>query len=666
MRKMINLLQKMISDKRKICHIFAAEYLCRIELKSRKMMIRMKMARFVILLFACLLSLPLSAQADDAEQMKHYADEYGRCEDARGRLRLANDFFAYLRRIEYIEDSIAFPAGSHIDSVDVNVYYYIAEWYYGSGDYQSAINNCSRATQCMGVVDDASKSDVYALLGAAHFRMGAFDKAADALHQCYEIDKAAGDFDRMSSTLNGIASVFVGAGKPQEAEKYILEAIAANSLTENLARRAVLYGTAAEVYQKMDDQEQSLNYASKALDTERLLGDSARIAVRLSQLAGAQLGAAKIADARSSLEEAIPLLLGSGNLHSWGICQNQMGDILASEGKNDEAAMYYREAAMLFLKQGDGYNELHAREGLYKVTRASLPNEAMMHLERANQLKDSIYQHETSEALGKYNALYYNDILQLEKERAEHRSRIILTAVVVSVVMVLALVGLLIMLTYRRHRQKMEGYEQHISTMKDQSEQLKRQYQNMVADTMQPTVDLTDDDREFLSQLENVVTVSAEKGVTDVDSIARQMHVNTVTLRRRLSQTLSVTPHAYFLKVRMEKAKNLLQNYRDLTIAEVAERCGYWQLPNFTRAFTRYYGVKPSELRTQKSDTDGQAEQETVRNVLKASNFPPPPPDGDSPHSGSSRAGDKTAEESSLAASPAATKPPPDTDQSKQ
>ncbi|MBO4549514.1 MAG: tetratricopeptide repeat protein, partial [Bacteroidaceae bacterium] len=288
----------------------------------------MKTARHLIPILWLFLAMPIWAQSDVGKQMSQYAQEYAKCSNTQRRLRLANDFFAFLRQIEYIDEPIAFPNGSHLDSVDVNVYYYVAEWYYGEGDYQSAIGYCTNATGCMGVVDDASKSDVYALLGAAYFRLGEFEKAAGALNKCYELDKNLGDFDRMSSTLNSIASVFVAAGKPQEAEKYIMEAIAANSFTSNLTRRAVLYGTASEIYRSMSDAEQSLTYAQKALDTERQLGDSARIGMRLSQLANAQLGLSKIDDARLSLEEAIPLLQRSGNLHSWGICQNQMGDIL--------------------------------------------------------------------------------------------------------------------------------------------------------------------------------------------------------------------------------------------------------------------------------------------------------------------------------------------------
>ena len=553
----------------------------------------MKIARFVVP-FVCFFCFSLFALSDDGGEMKRYADDYVKCEDAHSRLRLANDFFTFLRRIDYIDEPIVFPSDSHIDSVDVNVYYYVAEWYYGEGEFQSAVDYCTRAEHsCTDKVDDVSKSDVYSLLGAALFRLGVFDKASDALNKSYELDKKSGDFDRMSSTLNNIASVFTAAGKPEEAEKYILEAIAANSLTENLTRRAVLYGTTSEIYKSIGDMEQSLEYARKALDTERQIGDSARIGVRLSQLANAQMGLSKFDEARLSLEEAIPLLQRSGNLHSWGICQNQMGDILASEDKKEEAAACYLEAAMLFLGQGDKYNELHAREGLYQMIKSSSPNEAMMHLERAKLLQDSIYRNETSEATSRYNAIYYNDILKKEKERAELWNRIVM----VTVALLLVVILVAIVLTYRRHKKKIRTYEASINSLQDQSAQLSRQYQNVVAEALPESPGMTDDDREFVSLLTNVIYEESEKGITDLDSIAERMHISVLTLRRRLAKTLSVTPKAFILRIRMQKAKYLLQNYRDITISEVAERCGYSQMANFTRAFTRFYGMMPSDAR---------------------------------------------------------------------
>ena len=557
----------------------------------------MKTLRYVIP-FVCLLFVAPVAVADEGGQVERYAQKYMKQADAASRLRLANDFFAFLLGIDYIDEPIRFPDGSHIDSVDVNVYYYIAEWHYGQGDYQKAVGYLENATGCMGVVDDQSKSDVYALLGAAYFRLSDYDKAADALDRCYLLDKKSGDLDRMSSTLNSIASVFVAAGKPEAAEKYVLEAIAANSLTDNLSRRAVLYGTASELYRSMGDRQQSLAYAEKALSTERLTGDSARIGIRLSQLASAQMALSKVGDARRSLEAAIPLLHSSGNLHSWGICQNQLGDILASEGKDEEAAARYLEAARLFLGQGDLYNELHAREGLYKAMKGGDPGKAILHLERAKMLKDSIYRSETAEALAKYNAIYYNDILQEQNEHIVRRNRTVLRAGGIFFALLLALVAIAVFVTYRRHRRKVKDYEQNISSLQEMYTGLLLKYQNVDAYTTQESAGLTDDDKLFLSQLASVIYAVTEKGHSDIQTIVQQMGINVSTLRRRLAQTLSVTPKTYILRMRLQKAMSMLQSHRDINVAEVAYKCGYSQVPNFSRAFTNFFGITPTEVKT--------------------------------------------------------------------
>lgn len=159
---------------------------------------------------------------------------------------------------------------------------------------------------------------------------------------------------------------------------------------------------------------------------------------------------------------------------------------------------------------------------------------------------------------------------------------------------------LAILYTYRRHKRKIRDYEQDINSLEDKSAKLYQQYHNVVAESMQIPEGLTDDDKAFLERLTNVINSTTEKGISDIESIATQMHISTLALRRRLSQTLSVTPKAYIMQVRMQKAKDLLQNYRDLTVAEVATKCGYTQVPNFTRAFKNFYGIMPTEMKNER------------------------------------------------------------------
>lgn len=259
---------------------------------------------------------------------------------------------------------------------------------------------------------------------------------------------------------------------------------------------------------------------------------------------------------------------------------------------------------MLFLSQGDGYNELHAREGLYKTMKLSDPAEAMLHLERAKQLQDSIYQHETGEALSKYNAIYYNDILEKEKEAAEQHSRFIVLAVSIAAILLVAVIGMLIAYTLRRHRLKVKSYEENVSTLEDKKTTLERQYKNVVSELTHIPDELSESDKAFVERLTEVIDDALEQGISDVDAIASSMNLSSATLRRRVYSTLATTPQSYVLRVRMHKAKMLLLKQLNTSITEVAERCGYSQMANFTRAFIRFYGMKPSEMRALKNYTN--------------------------------------------------------------
>ncbi|MBQ8454430.1 MAG: AraC family transcriptional regulator, partial [Bacteroidaceae bacterium] len=46
------------------------------------------------------------------------------------------------------------------------------------------------------------------------------------------------------------------------------------------------------------------------------------------------------------------------------------------------------------------------------------------------------------------------------------------------------------------------------------------------------------------------------------------------------------------------KAMSMLQSHRDINVAEVAYKCGYSQVPNFSRAFTNFFGITPTEVKT--------------------------------------------------------------------
>jgi transcriptional regulator GlxA family with amidase domain len=84
--------------------------------------------------------------------------------------------------------------------------------------------------------------------------------------------------------------------------------------------------------------------------------------------------------------------------------------------------------------------------------------------------------------------------------------------------------------------------------------------------------------------------------LVSVSFLAERVHVSERTLTRRFLQVLGMNPGQYLQKLKIEKARSNLR--LNLSIATVAERCGYQDVSNFSRAFKKHTGLTPAEYRT--------------------------------------------------------------------
>ena len=57
-----------------------------------------------------------------------------------------------------------------------------------------------------------------------------------------------------------------------------------------------------------------------------------------------------------------------------------------------------------------------------------------------------------------------------------------------------------------------------------------------------------------------------------------------------------MTPYAYLIRIRMERAQTLLQT-GDMTVQEVAFVCGYQDPLYFSRAFSKHFGISPTDCK---------------------------------------------------------------------
>lgn len=89
--------------------------------------------------------------------------------------------------------------------------------------------------------------------------------------------------------------------------------------------------------------------------------------------------------------------------------------------------------------------------------------------------------------------------------------------------------------------------------------------------------------------------IGESPSLTDISSI---VHVSATQLRRHFYEEFGKSPRSVFLKLRMQRAAQLLSVTSD-TLAQVAESCGFQSATDFCRAFKKSFKLSPNRWRHQ-------------------------------------------------------------------
>ncbi len=79
-----------------------------------------------------------------------------------------------------------------------------------------------------------------------------------------------------------------------------------------------------------------------------------------------------------------------------------------------------------------------------------------------------------------------------------------------------------------------------------------------------------------------------------LEEIARRVHLSRIYFHQRFVRLFGITPHAYMVRQRMERAVQLLA-VQGLSVKQTAEQTGYPNAFYFSRAFKRHFGCSPRD-----------------------------------------------------------------------
>lgn len=104
-------------------------------------------------------------------------------------------------------------------------------------------------------------------------------------------------------------------------------------------------------------------------------------------------------------------------------------------------------------------------------------------------------------------------------------------------------------------------------------------------------------DKEFLHKFIDYVYVHMNNGTVSVESVAADLCMTPKQLRSKTVAITGENPSAYIQKIRLEKAQRMLQVEPNMSIGEIALKCGFEDFAYFSRVFKKKYGVMPSQYR---------------------------------------------------------------------
>ena len=214
----------------------------------------------------------------------------------------ANAFFKELDKEEFTDELMTYKAGVSVDTLRQQVWYWAAEWYYDQQQFELARDYGLKALpHCKTGNNRVVEGDCENLLGAIFIRLTDYKNAAIHAKACYELDRRSGDPDMMSSSLNTLAKIYMGARQPKQAEGYILKAIENAKKANNPTRMAVIYGTANEIYHSLGEEQKAYDYAKQAYDINIAQGDKSSAAMRQVGMASALLWLKRYDEAKATL-----------------------------------------------------------------------------------------------------------------------------------------------------------------------------------------------------------------------------------------------------------------------------------------------------------------------------------------------------------------------------
>ena len=83
-----------------------------------------------------------------------------------------------------------------------------------------------------------------------------------------------------------------------------------------------------------------------------------------------------------------------------------------------------------------------------------------------------------------------------------------------------------------------------------------------------------------------------------LERIAQNMYLSTFYISKIFKSETGDAPIRHLINIRLEKAKEILEQTPNLSIKEIAAKVGYEDVYHFSKQFKKHFGISPSQIKS--------------------------------------------------------------------
>ncbi len=343
--------------------------------------------------------------------------------------------------------------------------------YYDEANFNKSIERCRLATDVyINCKDSTALSDAYSHLSACYQRISMNDSALSNCFAGLRIDKKLNDKNRLSSSYNNLAAIYLGVDRALEAKPFIDKAI---ELEKSISPEhpnilSIRYGIAAEIYLKLNKTDSALQLVNKAFLIDSAAADTLHMARRLAVMGDIFTAMNNQHKALKSYNDAIELLSTTPDKYSLAVTYKSLGN-LHDKMRQPAKSLECLEQSTQLAQQCNARRILQQNYYLMGVSPALTNHDKVVqYLKLSNEIKDSIYNDATSDLISHYAMKLEAQNKQITIEEQQHsiiKQRLIIIAI--SVATLLLLLGCAALFLINLLKTRAQRAEKSAERMKD-------------------------------------------------------------------------------------------------------------------------------------------------------------------------------------------------------